>query len=92
VAFSSLPGLLYSSCDNSGSVPPQCRGVRYGEVIHAPGAKTLLGFSVCVFLGGRGGGNVSKAVLIVKRVTLFFLISANLCTLDFTNYLCTNKK
>lgn len=56
VAFSSLPGLFYSSCDNSGSAPPpQCRGVRYGEVIHAPGAKTLLGFSVCVFLGGRGG-------------------------------------
>ena len=60
--------------------------------VHAPGAKTLLGFSVCVFFGGRGGvGHVSKSVLTVKRVTVFWIL-ANLCTLGFTNYLCTNKK
>lgn len=53
------PFLHYLVCSTvpaitAGVPPPQCRGVRYGEVIHAPGAKTLLGFSVCVFLGGGG--------------------------------------
>lgn len=71
-AFSSLPGLFYSSCDNSGSAPISVgfRGVRYGELYsHATGAKTLVGFSDCTC-----GISSTPALHAMQALFLGFLI------------------